>query len=392
MIHPVNGEVYLIDYYGEHGSGYYLQQGKWYHIALVKEGFRHRLYVNANLVMDSIDGSSNVQFPVSILGNSIHHYDGSIGIMDDYRIYSRALALSEIREIYDKPGNRSITGRIVSSENPDTGLAGATVILGNNYYITTTDADGYYSLYGMPINQSYSITAEKEGFASYKTMLNLWNADLNLGTFVLVENTNLPYEVLAMQETSAAFASITWRNNSQIDEGGLSSASQLSREFLGFSIYRLLSGDEDDTSLWTYLSTQNETTYQDLSWAAAPFGVYRYAIWSNYTNAQQSAPVFSNEISRRSFGYYENFNQGGVVPDGWSTVHNGSTTSPWSIVLDSGSDYSFRVSNSSQSSANEFLYSPVYDFPATTGSACIWPTTSQCQQPGKISKFHNGVT
>jgi len=362
MIHPVNGEVQFLDYNGEHASGYFLQQGKWYHIALVKEGFRHRLYVNANLVMDTSDGFSNTQFPVSRLGNSIHHSHGSIGIMDDYRIYDRALALSEIRALYDKPGNRSITGRIVSSENPDNGLAGATVILGNNYYITTTDADGYYSLYGMPINQSYSITADKEGFASYKTMLNLWNADLNLGTFVLGENTNLPYEVLAMQESSAAFATITWRNNSQIDEGGFSSASQLSREFLGFSIYRLLTGDEDDTALWTYLSNQNETSYQDFSWAAAPFGVYKYAIRSNYTNAQQSAPVFSNEISRRSFGYYENFNQGGVVPAGWTTMHNGSTTSPWSIVLDSGSDYSFRVSNSSQSSANEFLYSPVYDF------------------------------
>lgn len=70
----------------------------------------------------------------------------------------------------------------------------------------------------------------------------------------------------------------------------------------GYSVYRLLDGQQNDTSLWTPLSSnQSGASYQDNTWPVLPNGEYVYAVRTNYANNVLSASGFSNILNKNMY-------------------------------------------------------------------------------------------
>ena len=86
----------------------------------------------------------------------------------------------------------------------------------------------------------------------------------------------------------------------------LESASDQSDErvMMGYKVWRLLQGQEDNEAAWTPLTTSiiTQTNYSDTAWQTLPFGVYKYAVKAVYTNNVYSNPAFSNEIPKDMIG------------------------------------------------------------------------------------------
>jgi hypothetical protein len=65
----------------------------------------------------------------------------------------------------------------------------------------------------------------------------------------------------------------------------------------GYSVYRLHEGQESDTTTWTTLETNlSGNSYDDNDWSSLPWGEYKYAVRTNYTNGILSTPGFSNTL------------------------------------------------------------------------------------------------
>ncbi|MGI6198143.1 MAG: carboxypeptidase regulatory-like domain-containing protein [Candidatus Cloacimonadaceae bacterium] len=71
-----------------------------------------------------------------------------------------------------------------------------------------------------------------------------------------------------------------------------------SSEWIGYRVWRLLPGQEDNEDTWTSLTPSyiTQTNYTDTSWQAQPAGVYKYAVKAVYSNDIYSDPAFSNEL------------------------------------------------------------------------------------------------
>ncbi|HQB50343.1 MAG TPA: PKD domain-containing protein [Candidatus Cloacimonas sp.] len=342
--------------YGFHSSGYTLQQNKWYHFTMIKSGTKMKLYSNNQLIMNVNNSFNNALYPLTIIGNTFSYNQGSLGILDDVRIYNRELTEAEISYLDNNGVSVNISGHIVGSNNPSFGLSGAQIILGENLFSTEADDNGYFSFNNLAGNANYRLVISKAGYATQTVYANLQYSNLDLGTIILCENSNLPTAVTATQIPEATKANISW----SISTREIGKEDQ-TREFINYSIYRLLVGEENNNGSWTFLATVTANSYEDNAWYNIPFGVYKYAVIPNYSNNYQGQTVFSNEIQRRNYNYAESFDHNGSTPEGWSIVHSGTTTNPWTITLDSGADYSYSVSNTSLCTANETLKSPNYN-------------------------------
>ena len=71
-----------------------------------------------------------------------------------------------------------------------------------------------------------------------------------------------------------------------------------SRVRLGYNVWRLLAGDEQNEDSWTLLTTNTitDTTLVDPAWATLPDGNYRWAEKAIYTNDVTSVAGFSNTL------------------------------------------------------------------------------------------------
>ena len=85
---------------GWRSSGYSLIQGDWYHLVLVKNGTNSRIYVNGDLKQDRADSFDNAINPLRLIGNYGGYSQGSLGVIDEVRIYNEALSLTQIQQLY----------------------------------------------------------------------------------------------------------------------------------------------------------------------------------------------------------------------------------------------------------------------------------------------------
>ena len=85
---------------GWRSSGYSLIQSNWYHLVLVKNGNNSKIYVNGELRQDRADSFDNAVNPLKVIGNHGGHSQGSLGIIDEVRVYDQALSTSEIQQLY----------------------------------------------------------------------------------------------------------------------------------------------------------------------------------------------------------------------------------------------------------------------------------------------------
>ena len=342
-------------------SNYRLETGKWYHLALTVENSNYTLYVNGSLIYQSNGMYLNSDYPLAIIGHyeTSGSYGGSKGVYDELRLYNRKLSSGEILSLYNQAEQISLTGHITGSNAPDTGLGGVQVTLGESLMSTDTDGNGNFSFTGVSANSQYRLRLQKEGYATQDLYISVPNYNYDLGTFTLYESANVPESVVATQVPAASTTEINWSGAAR--SVLFSEAAEQGRAFLNYSLYRLLAGEEQNPATWTLVSTLSELVYSDPAWYAVPFGVYKYAVANNYSNGYQGVPVFSNELQRRNYTYSENFDHGGATAPGWTVTHSGTTTHPWMPVLDSGSDYSYKVMNTNLSTANETLLSPSYN-------------------------------
>ncbi len=93
-----NGQVYFYTYSGSHFSTTSLPTGEWSHVVGTYDGTTRRLYVNGVLKDEDNDPglslSSSAKFKIG-------YYSGYFnGLIDEVRIYNRALSEAEIKAIY----------------------------------------------------------------------------------------------------------------------------------------------------------------------------------------------------------------------------------------------------------------------------------------------------
>ena len=79
------------------------------------------------------------------------------------------------------------------------------------------------------------------------------------------------------------------------------------RNLLGYKVWRLNQGEEDNEASWTALTPSPITGfgYQDLNWSDLPTGVYKWAVKAVYSNSLLSPPAFSNSIDYGIPGYLQ---------------------------------------------------------------------------------------
>ncbi len=254
-----------------------------------------------------------------------------------------------------------VFGRIVGYNNPGTGLANVMITHGNQYSITQTNASGNFS-FNIPNYYGCSVVFNKTGYNPVSQTFRVWASDVNVGDVLLPEELNTPDTFTAVQNNLGTSVVLSWGYNTKAFGAQFHSASQNpdQREFSNYSVYRFLYGEESNNAVWTLLSTQTELGYTDLAWANLAFGVYRYAVIANYSNGSFSEPIFSAQVQRRAFNNLENFDSPSL-PAGWTVQHSGSTTFPWTPVVDAGTDYSLKVLNTVSNTASEKLLSPTYN-------------------------------
>lgn len=90
---------------------------------------------------------------------------------------------------------------------------------------------------------------------------------------------------------------------------------------LGYQVWRLKQGEENNQAVWTSVSTPTGTSTVDNSWPSLPNGAYRWAVKAKYSGNRWSEPTFSNVLGK---GWTSNvtFNitlsSAGAVPSGVS--------------------------------------------------------------------------
>jgi hypothetical protein len=84
----------------------------------------------------------------------------------------------------------TITGRVVASDFPDSGIPAATVeIIGAVTTAVATDASGYFTIYDVIANQDYTIRASHPSYFTYYGDVTLQSQNLDMGDLVLGMDT-----------------------------------------------------------------------------------------------------------------------------------------------------------------------------------------------------------
>ena len=79
---------------------------------------------------------------------------------------------------------------------------------------------------------------------------------------------------------------------------------EMDRSLVGYRVWRLTEGQENNEAAWTSLTTSNitNTNFTDNSWQPLPSAVYKYAVKAVYTNNVFSNPAFSNAVHKGMMG------------------------------------------------------------------------------------------
>lgn len=107
------------------------------------------------------------------------------------------------------------------------------------------------------------------------------------------------------------------------------------RALVGYHIWRMRAGEEEDEDAWELLNTEliNQTSYSDDSWQGLPYGQYRWAVKAIYDAEIVSTPAISNILVKQNIN--------GTV---MGFVRNASTSTGIAGVTISAGEYSTNTS------------------------------------------------
>lgn len=180
-----------------------------------------------------------------------------------------------------------VTGRVVGSDAPWTGLAGVEVVFtGNGTYFGITDDEGYFLIDNINSNSTYMVTIEEEGYQDFVGEAVIGDDNTDLGDIILTEYVFPVYDVTAIQNEYETEAEISWHST----EWG---------DLVNYTLYLLLWGDEENEENWIEIAYGlTDTVYIDLDWQMYYYGVYRYAVKTINWNNMSSEAAFSNWLAK----------------------------------------------------------------------------------------------
>jgi len=185
----------------------------------------------------------------------------------------------------------TVSGQVVGSDYPEIGLAGATVSFsGYNTYDTVTGTNGLFSIPGVYCGQTYYITVNATGYATYNGELTVGEDNLDIGAIIVNEIAYPPQSIVAALGNDHSYVNVSW----QLPSPGSRQGSN--RLLEAYIVFRFPYEELEDEGNWTELATVEESSYDDTEITALPDGTYGYAVRSLYTNNVISEPEFSNPV------------------------------------------------------------------------------------------------
>ncbi|MDP2174161.1 MAG: carboxypeptidase regulatory-like domain-containing protein [Candidatus Cloacimonadaceae bacterium] len=106
----------------------------------------------------------------------------------------------------------TVTGRIVGSDTPTVGIAGATIALtGYAPYNATTNATGNFTITGVYASQTYNYVATATGYQPATGQAVVGTVNLNMGDVIVNEMAYPPYAVQAVENATFTQVNLTWQ-------------------------------------------------------------------------------------------------------------------------------------------------------------------------------------
>ncbi len=191
---------------------------KWVHLAATSDGRKVRIYINGQAELTTSDAPEKIHPSTSNLHIGAWYAEGKWdthfeGLIDEAKIYSRALTAMEILNQYKKEAAKGgIEGRVRDINKKP--IAGAIVRVG--LFSTTTDAKGNFSLPDVPV-AAYRVTAIMKGYVrKTKRNVEIEEDDETVVSFKLKPDTTSPV-VSDVKTTNKASltAIIAWTTDEQ---------------------------------------------------------------------------------------------------------------------------------------------------------------------------------
>jgi hypothetical protein len=188
-------------------------------------------------------------------------------------------------------GTVEVSGHVVGSDDPGTGLEGAFVIMvGDEIYQTPTNENGDFILNDVFENNNYYIEISKFGYDVYSEDIYVGNSNYDLGTIVLDEIAFPPTNVTATLNPEETEVTLTWSPPALTD-----------RSFEYYNAYRFLQVNINVPSTWSWIGAELvDTFFVDTEWVILAPQFYQYAVKAVYTNGVESDAAFSNVLEKES--------------------------------------------------------------------------------------------
>jgi len=106
----------------------------------------------------------------------------------------------------------TVTGRVVGSDQPTVGLAGATITLsGYEPYEATTNATGNFTITNVFASQTYNYVVNATGYQQATGQVVVGTTNVNMGDITVNELAFPPYAVVAAEAANFSNVTVTWQ-------------------------------------------------------------------------------------------------------------------------------------------------------------------------------------
>jgi len=183
-----------------------------------------------------------------------------------------------------------LSGTVTGSDDPTVGLPGAQIVLsGYDEYEAVCDAQGNFSISGVYAGYTYFYTVSATGHQEMTGSVTVGDSNHDMGTIVLIEITYPPTNVNASVIDNYSAVDVRWLAPNPEPED---------RSIIGYQVWRLLQGQQENEAVWTMLTPQviTQQRFTDNDWDILPQGFYLWAVKTVYTGGYLSSPVFSNVL------------------------------------------------------------------------------------------------